>query len=127
MNDDRVEDREQPWQVTIVAQELTEHATVIRVTGEVLGVGAAALRRSLQDALRRSPELLIVDLSGVADIASDGIDVLHWAAGSAAQEDTGFCLVDTPDGALRAGLDGHRSAEAFEIFSSVTDAMRDPP
>ena len=100
---------------------------VIRVVGDFCGEGAAAVRLTLAGQLTGSPEVLIVDLSEIARIDAVGIDTLHSAAELAAEEDIGLGLVASPEGAVRAALDEADSTDAFEIFSSVSDALEDLP
>ena len=121
MNDDRVESP----RFAIESHRVTTNTTVIRVAGEMCGDAAGAVLRTLAGELIGSRDVLVLDLCAVSDIDVDGLDALHTAAGLAAEEDIGFCLVDAPNGAVRARLGAQQSAEAFEIFSSVNDALRD--
>lgn len=118
MNDDRLE---------IEAHTVTAGTIVIRVAGDFCGDGAARTRRTLAGELTGSPAVLILELSDVARIDAEGVDTLHLAAELAAEEDIGLCLVAPAQGAVRAALDAVESTDTFEIFSSVTEALRDPP
>jgi anti-anti-sigma factor len=51
-------------------------AVVLTVTGEVDMATAPALEESIKSALERSPDVLVVDLSGVGFLASAGMSVL---------------------------------------------------
>ena len=127
MNDDRVENPQQARTVTIVPQMLSPKTTVLRVAGDMRGDAAGAVLRTLAGELISPPDVVVLDLCEVSNIDVVGLDVLHTAAGLAAEDDIWFCLVDTPDGAVRVGLDAVGSAKDFEIFSSVTHALRHAP
>jgi anti-anti-sigma factor len=51
-------------------------AVVLTVTGEVDMATAPALEESIKSALERTPDVLVVDLSGVGFLASAGMSVL---------------------------------------------------
>jgi anti-anti-sigma factor len=116
VNDDRLK---------IEAHTVTVGAIVVRVAGDFCGDGAARVRRILAGELTGVPENLILDLTEVARIDAEGIDTLYVAAELTADEDIGLCLVAPADGVVRAGLAAAGSTEIFEIFTSVTEALRD--
>jgi anti-anti-sigma regulatory factor len=100
---------------------------VIRLTGDFCEEHAARVRRTLAGELTGSPVFLVLDLSQVARIDAEGVDTLHLAAELAADKDIGLCLVAPAQGAVRAALDAVESTDTFEVFSSVCEALRDPP
>ena len=114
-NDERLE---------IEAHTVTAGTIVIRAAGDFCGEGAVRLRRILAGELTGVPEILILDLTEIACIDAEGLDTLYVAAELTADEDIGLCLVAPARGAVRAGLDAAGSTDTFEIFSSVTAAMR---
>jgi anti-anti-sigma factor len=116
MNDDSLE---------IEAQTVAVGVIVVRVAGDFCGEGAARVRRILAGELAGAREILILDLAEVARIDAEGIDVLYVAAELTADEDIGLCLVAPAEGAVRAGLDAVGSTDIFEMFSSVSEALRD--
>ncbi|MFB8277338.1 STAS domain-containing protein [Nocardia colli] len=56
-----------------------ESAAVLTVAGEVDAVSAPQLQSGVEDALQRSPAVLVVDLSGVSFFGSAGLSVLLLA------------------------------------------------
>jgi anti-anti-sigma regulatory factor len=110
--------------LTIEFQRLPDDITIVGLTGDLRGRGAAELWAALTDELTDSPELLVTDLSNIASVDAGGVDALHSVAGIAAEEDIKFCLVATPDGTVRRRLDALQRTEFFEIFPSVTEALR---
>ena len=116
MNDDRL---------VIEAHTVTAGTIVIRAAGDFCGDGAARLRRTLAGELTGIPEILILDLTEIASIDGEGIDTLYLAAELTADEDIGLCVVAPAQAAVRTGLDAAGATDAFEIFSSVTEALRE--
>jgi anti-anti-sigma regulatory factor len=110
--------------LTIQFQRLSDNTTIVGLVGELRGQGAAELREALADELIGSPELLVINLSNIVEINSDGIDALHSVAGIAVEGDIEFCLVATPDGRVRRRLDSLKRTECFEIFPTVIEALR---
>jgi anti-anti-sigma regulatory factor len=105
-------------------QRLSDNTTIVGLVGELRAQGAAELRDALADELTRSPELLVMNLSNIIEINSEGIDALHSVAEMAVGEDIDFCLVAAPDGRARRRLDALKRTEFFEIYSSVIEALR---
>jgi anti-anti-sigma regulatory factor len=110
--------------LTIQFLRLSDNTTIVGLVGALRGQGAAELREALADELTGSPEQLVIDLSNIVEINSDGVDALHSVAEIAAEEDIEFCLVVTPDGRVRRRLDALKRTEFFEIFPSVIEALR---
>jgi anti-anti-sigma regulatory factor len=108
----------------IEAQTVTAGTIVLRVAGDICGQGGIRLRRTLVGELTGCPQMLILDLTQITRIDAGGINTLHLAAELTAEEDIGLCLVAPAQGAVRAGLEAAKSTEIFEIFSSVTEALR---
>jgi anti-anti-sigma regulatory factor len=111
----------------IEAHTVTAGAIVIRVAGDLCADGASKTRRTLAGELAGSPAILILDLSEVVRIDTEGLDTLHVAAELTADEDIGLCLVAPAQSPVRAALDAVESTDTFEIFPSVTEALRNPP
>lgn len=116
---------DRPMHTGIELQRLPGGATIVRATGDLHGDAAAVLRRTFTDELTGSPELFVLDLSDVARIDRDGIDALRSGAAMAAHADIAYCLVVEPVGAVKAALDTAGLTEMFELFSSVTEALRE--
>ena len=118
MNENRLE---------IETYRATAGTNVIGVVGDFSGEGAVSVRRTLAGELTASPAVLVLDLSQVARIDAEGVDALHMAAELSANEDIGLCLVAPAQGAVRTALDAAECTDTFEIFSSVSAALRDRP
>jgi anti-anti-sigma regulatory factor len=116
VNDDRLE---------IEAHTVAAGVIVVRVAGDFCAEGAARVRRILAGELAGVPEILILDLTEIARIDAEGIDTLYVVAELTADDDIGLCLVAPAKGAVREGLDAAGSTDIFEIFSSVTEALRE--
>jgi anti-anti-sigma regulatory factor len=110
--------------LTIQFQRLSDNTTIVGLVGEMRAQGAMELREALADELTGSPELLVIDLSNIMEINSDGVDALHSVAEIAVEGDIEFCLVARPDGRVRRRLDSLKRTESFEIFPSVIEALR---
>jgi anti-anti-sigma factor len=110
--------------LTIQFQRLSDNTTIVWLIGELRARGATELREALADELTGSPELLVINLSKIVEISSDGVDALHSVAEIAVEGDIEFCLVATPDGRVRRRLDALKRTDFFEIFPSVIEALR---
>jgi anti-anti-sigma regulatory factor len=83
-----------------------------------------AMQRIVSRELMRPPELLVVDLSGITRIDTDGVNALASAAVIAGESDIAFCLVDTKGGPVQSALEEAKLTELFEVFPSVGEARR---
>ena len=115
-----------PWNITIEWQRLAAKTTVVQVSGDLRGDGAASLRRTLAGELTGTPELLVLDLSYIEQIDVHGIDTLDVAAELAAEDDIRFCLVFPPKGVRRRRLNVVELSKRFQTFSSVNEALLHP-
>jgi anti-anti-sigma regulatory factor len=115
-----------PWNFNIEWQRLTANTTVVHVAGDLRGDGAASLRRTLAGELTGTPELLVLDLSDIEQIDTDGIDAVHSIAELADEDDIRFCLVIPPKGAVRDCLKVVEVTKTFQTFSSITEALQHP-
>lgn len=110
--------------LTIQFQRLSDNTTIVGLAGELRAQGAAELRDGLADELTGSPELLVMNLSNIVEMNSDGVDALHSIAELAVEGEIDFCLVAAPDGRVRRRLDALKRTAFFEIFPSVIEALR---
>jgi anti-sigma B factor antagonist len=115
---DQAEGRQtQTYSVNIDVKRSPTNKSVIYVRGELLRGTTATMRRVVADELNRSPALLVLDLSGVIRIDTEGIDALVSAATQAGESDISLCLV---------GVHGHpvgtalADAELLELFERLT-------
>lgn len=109
----------------IETQTLAAGTIIVRVAGDLRGDGAARTRRTVAGELADSPAFLVLDLSEVASIDAEGVDALHVTAELTADEDIGLCLVTPAEGAVSSALAAVGATETFDIFSSLSDALRD--
>jgi anti-anti-sigma regulatory factor len=121
---DRAGDSGNNDRLEIEARTPAAGTVIISVAGELCEDEAARTRRTLAGELTGSPALLVLDLSEVASIDAEGVDTLQLAAELTADEDIGLCLVAPAEGAVRAALAAVEATETFEIFSSVSEALR---
>lgn len=113
--------------LTIETRMMATGTIMIRVTGDICGDGADRLRRTVADELTDSTDIVVLDLRQVTRIDARGIDTLHSAAELTGEEDIGLCLVAPAGGAVTTGLAAVKSVDVFEIYSSVTEALRRCP
>ena len=90
--------------------------SVIRIQGGLLYAATTSVWRTVEKELRRSPELVALDLSEVTDIDAAGLGVLVAAAGCAGESDISFCLVGAHEGAVGTALAAADLTELFEIL-----------
>jgi anti-anti-sigma regulatory factor len=105
-------------------QRLSDNTTIVGLAGQLCAQGAVELRAALADELTASPELLVINLSNIVEMNSDGVDALHSVAEIAVEGDIEFCLVATPGGRVLRRLDAMKRTEFFEIYPSVIEALR---
>lgn len=94
--------------------------SVIRIQGGLCNAATASVWRMVETELRRSPELVALELSEVTDIDAAGVGVLVAAAGCAGESDISFCLVGAHEGAVGTALAEAHLTELFEIFPAGT-------
>ena len=68
------------YSVSVDVKRSTTNKTVIYVRGALLRGATATMRRLVANELNRSPALLVLDLSGVIRIDTEGIDAVVSAA-----------------------------------------------
>ncbi|AGB26600.1 anti-anti-sigma regulatory factor (antagonist of anti-sigma factor) [Mycobacterium sp. JS623] len=121
MNNPAEGQQTQTRSVTVDVKRSSTNKSVIYVGGELLEGATATMRRVVADELNRSPALLVVDLSGVLRVDTEGIDVLVSAATQAGESDISLCLVGVhghPAGTALADAD---LLELFEIYTAESD------
>lgn len=97
---------------------------MIRPHGDLRGDGATSLQRTLAGELTGTPEVLVLDLSGVAQMDADGIGALHSIAELADEDGIRFCLVVPSRGALRTCPQVVESTTMFQTFASISEALQ---
>ncbi|ORB52444.1 hypothetical protein BST42_14600 [Mycolicibacterium rhodesiae] len=110
--------------MVVSVQRLVVGDTVVHLAGDLTGGAAAAIQQTLIDQLAQAPPQLIVDLSAVSGIDSDGVAALVSAAAVAGESDNAFCLVDKGAGPVLCALAAERVIDLFEVFSSVGEAVQ---
>ncbi|HVQ98374.1 MAG TPA: STAS domain-containing protein [Mycobacterium sp.] len=124
MDDQLQRNLEQPTNTAVQVERVSRSEIVVHVVGGLRDEVTAQLRSSVVSGLTGSPEALVLDLSVVTDIDADGVDVLETAAVIAGERDICFCLVLPPDSPVLTALAEAKLSALFEIFSSVTEALR---
>jgi anti-anti-sigma regulatory factor len=112
------------WDIDIEWQRSTANTTVVKVAGDLRGDGAASMRRTLAGELTGTPELLVLDLSGLEEIDADGVDALRAIAELAEEDGIRFCLVVPPNAPACQNVGD--LTKTFETSSSVTEALQHP-
>lgn len=110
--------------ITLDVQRRPDGTTVVEVAGDLSGDATAAMQRTVNDELTRSPAHLIIDLTAVTGIDIGGINALSSAAGIAGEADISLCLVDPNGNPVGAALASAKLTELFEVFPTVDDAIR---
>jgi anti-anti-sigma factor len=119
---DQAEGRQtQTYSVNIDVKRSPTNKSVIYVRGELLRGATATMRRVVADELNRSPALLVLDLSGVIRIDTEGIDALLSAATQAGESDISLCLVGVHGHPVGTALADAELLELFEIFTAGSD------
>ena len=124
MDDEARKCPEQPTSEAVEVQRVSRSEIVVHVVGGLRDEVTAQLRWSVVSGLSGWPKALVLDLLGVTDIDADGVDVLETVAALAGERDIFFCLVLPPDSPVLAALVDAELGALFEIFSSVTEALR---
>lgn len=97
---------------------------MVRPHGDLRGDGATSLQRTLAGELTGTPEVLVLDLSGVQQMDADGVGALHSIAELADEDDIRFCLVVPPKGALQTCPKVVESTTQFLTFASISEALQ---
>ena len=95
-------------------------SSVIRIQGGLRSPATTSVWRTVEKELRRSPELVALDLSAVTDIDAAGLGVLMAAADHAGESDISFCLIGADEGAVGTALAQADLTELFEILPART-------
>lgn len=127
MSENSVRNAQRAKMVGIRSETLTPTTRIIRISGYLDADAGGAALRTLAGELIGAAEVVVLDVRAVSAIDGAGLHALHVAAELTFDEDIWLCLVDTPDGAVRVRLAEEQAAEVFEIFSSVTEALRHSP
>lgn len=90
--------------LSIEVQQLDHAVSVVRVAGELDMLTGPVLDDHLSRLLATRPERLIIDLSQVSFLGSNGLSVLVIAQHSATQQDTAFQLRGTERRAVAVPL-----------------------
>lgn len=102
--------------INIDVRRVLADRSVIRIQGGLLNGATASVWRTVETELRRSPQLVALDLSEVTDIDAAGVGVLVAAAGCAGESDISFCLVGAHESAVGTALAEADLTELFEIL-----------
>jgi anti-anti-sigma factor len=119
INEQASQQRSRPVAVRVDLRRSPGDKSVVFVTGELIGGATAAMRRTVDRELKRSPAELALELSGVTRIDAAGIDALVAAARQAGESDISFCLVGVRGRAVGIALANADLTDLFEIFPAI--------
>lgn len=97
-------------------------ATVVSVGGEVDMVTTPRLHACLQDRLARTPERLVIDMSGLSFLGSSGLAVLVESLEDARTRGTELRLVCNSRQVVRP-LEATGLTELFQTYSDLDSAL----
>jgi anti-anti-sigma factor len=103
-------------------QRIPGGVTIVRVTGDLDGDSHSLMYRLVADELAQEPRELVLELSGATVVDGVGVEAMVGASALAAESDTSFCLVATPQGPVTRALAAAGLIERFEIFATLHDA-----
>lgn len=89
--------------------------SVIRLHGGLSSATTASVWRTVEREMRRSPEVVALELSEVTDIDAAGVGVLVAVAGRAGESDIALCLIGAHEGPVGTALEAADLTELFEI------------
>jgi len=95
-------------------------SSVIRIRGGLFRAAATSVWRTVEAEFRRTPELVMLDVSDVTEIDAAGVGVLMAAADRAGEADISLCLVGSDEGVVGDALTHADLAELFEMFPADT-------
>jgi len=113
-----------PEDTPTIAIDVVERdgATVVSVRGEVDMVTTPRLHACLQDRLSRTPERLVVDMSGLIFLGSSGLAVLVESLDTARTRGTDLRLVCNSREVVRP-LEVTGLTELFQTYSDLNSAL----
>lgn len=122
MSEERAQDTTTSRVLTVEVDRHSAGRSVIHVSGDMLCDATEAVGCIVSGELRRSPALVVLDLSAVTRIDASGIATLVSAATQAGESDISLCLVGMQGRPVEAALADADLTELFETFPAVTDA-----
>lgn len=105
-------------------QRLPAAASIVYATGVLDGKTRAVMFRAIAAELTLEPAQLVLELSGATSVDDAAVETLVGATALAAESDTSFCLVMSPNGPVARALAAADLLERFEIFATVDEAQR---
>ena len=111
----------QTYSVSVDVKRSTTNKSVIYVRGALLRGATATMRRVVANELNRSPALLVLDLSGVNRIDTEGIDAGYRPRRKPGESDISLCLVGVHGHPVGTALAHAGLLELFEIFTADSD------
>lgn len=100
-----------------------EKALAINLSGELDTVTAELLRELLNSLLQKEKKQVVIDLSGISFINSSGLGALVSASLSF-RRDGGRIVLSGIQGMVSRVFELTRMNRAFEVYSTVQDAMK---
>jgi len=109
--------------VTVQVRKVPEKsAAVVEVGGQVHLLEAKELENRLEDIMRKGEQKIILDMSEVTFIASDGLGVLIRLRGDAKARG-GFLKIVHPQHQVLGIFRTTRLTKLFDIYSSTKEAL----
>jgi anti-anti-sigma regulatory factor len=105
-------------------QRLPAATSIVYATGVLDGKTRAVMFRAIAAELTLEPAQLVLELSGATSVDDAAVETLVGATALAAESDTSFCLVMSPNGPVARALAAADLLERFEIFATVDEAQR---
>jgi anti-sigma B factor antagonist len=110
-----------------ISELVEQHAVLLTLAGEVDMLTAPRLESALGRALDGSAggvQLVVVDLTGVGFLGSDGLEVLSRAAGSARERGRRVRVVAEAGQQVRRPIDLSGLGPLLGMCATITEALR---
>ena len=124
MGRDRPSAPEQPkGPDNVTVQDFPPGRYVLRLVDPVTPDIWFSMHSIFRRVLRESPRLIVLDLSQLTSLDTNGVAALESAAAEAGENDIALCLVGARAGPVGAGLANAHISELFEMFDSTQEAL----
>jgi len=110
-------------QMELAVKDLTEkNASVVEVSGQIHLLEARELEQRLEEVLNDERPNIVLDITDVSFIASDGLGVLIKVRGDARRSGGSLRIVEPPEPVLGV-FRTTRLTKLFDIYPSQDDAL----
>ena len=97
--------------------------TVIELQGELDGDFAGLFKNTITDVIGRCKSSIVLDMSGVGFIDSQGLEQLLWAHDYCNQNKRGFRLAGLDENCMRI-MEVTRLDNVFDHYAELTEAVK---